>query len=51
MHAADLWTGVPERAEHLCSADFLDVERYPVITFTSARVDESGRPTTPSLAI
>lgn len=32
-----LWTGEPLRDDHLRSADFLDAERHPVITFKSTR--------------
>jgi len=32
-------TGVEQRDQHLLSADFLDVEKYPTITFKSTRVD------------
>ncbi len=39
LDAAGLWTGEPARDAHLKSADFLDVERYPTITFTSSRVE------------
>jgi polyisoprenoid-binding protein YceI len=34
-----LFTGESRRDEHLKSADFLDVERYPTITFASTRVE------------
>jgi polyisoprenoid-binding protein YceI len=39
IEAKTLWTGVEQRDNHLRSADFLDVERYPTISFksTSAR--------------
>ena len=33
-----LWTGEPDRDAHLRSADFLDVEHYPTITFRSREV-------------
>ena len=33
-----LWTGEPDRDAHLRSADFLDVEHYPTITFRSRKV-------------
>lgn len=33
-----IWTGEPERDEHLRSADFLDVEHHPEITFSSRAV-------------
>ncbi len=37
-----LWTGEPDRDTHLRSADFLDVERFPDITFTGDRVELVG---------
>jgi polyisoprenoid-binding protein YceI len=33
-----LWSGEPGRDAHLCSADFLDVERFPEMAFTSSAV-------------
>ncbi len=42
IEATGLWTGEPERDAHLRSADFLDVERYPEITFTGTEVDLIG---------
>lgn len=36
--AASIDTGVPDRDAHLRSADFLDVENHPAITFKSKRV-------------
>ena len=42
IDARKIWTGDPERDKHLMSADFLDVERYPTITFKGNRVDLSG---------
>lgn len=46
IDAASIDTGVEDRDEHLRSEDFLDVERYPTITFRSKRVegalDEEG---------
>jgi polyisoprenoid-binding protein YceI len=41
--AASLWTGQPERDEHLRSEDFLDVARFPTITFRSTRVEPLAR--------
>lgn len=38
VDTAGLWTGEPDRDEHLRSADFLDVEHYPTITFRSREV-------------
>ena len=34
----NIWTGEPDRDAHLRSADFLDIERYPQITFKGADV-------------
>jgi polyisoprenoid-binding protein YceI len=42
IDAASIDTGVPARDAHLRSADFLDVERYPFITFRSAAVEPVG---------
>ena len=39
IDAASLTTGVEQRDGHLRSADFLDVETYPVITFRSRRIE------------
>jgi polyisoprenoid-binding protein YceI len=39
IDAASIDTGDPDRDNHLRSAEFLDVERYPTITFRSKRVD------------
>ena len=40
--AAQISTGVPDRDAHLKSADFLDVENYPTITFKSTKVQKTG---------
>jgi polyisoprenoid-binding protein YceI len=37
--AASLDTGVADRDTHLRSADFLDVEKHPTLTFRSTRVE------------
>jgi hypothetical protein len=37
-----IWTGEPQRDAHLRSADFLDVENYPQITFRGDQVELSG---------
>jgi polyisoprenoid-binding protein YceI len=42
IDASSLWTGEPQRDAHLRSADFLDAERYPEITFTSEKVEIVG---------
>jgi polyisoprenoid-binding protein YceI len=39
LGAASLDTGVADRDAHLRSADFLDVENHPAITFRSKRVE------------
>lgn len=40
MATATITTGAEERDAHLRSADFLDVERFPELTFRSKRVTE-----------
>ena len=42
IDASRIWTGEPDRDAHLRSADFLDVEHYPTITFKSTRVQLFG---------
>jgi polyisoprenoid-binding protein YceI len=39
IEAGSLFTGVDKRDYHLKSEDFLDVEKYPAITFKSTRVE------------
>jgi polyisoprenoid-binding protein YceI len=43
IEAGSLYTGVDQRDNHLKSADFLEVEKYPTITFKSARVEPVAR--------
>lgn len=45
IDASSINTGIARRDAHLRSADFLDVERYPNITFSSRRVsaEREGR--------
>ncbi len=42
VDAASVWTGEPDRDAHLRSADFLDVERHPEITFAGDKVEVIG---------
>jgi polyisoprenoid-binding protein YceI len=42
IDAKSLWTGEPQRDAHLRSADFLDVERHPEITFAGDKVEVIG---------
>lgn len=42
IDAASIDTANAKRDEHLRSADFLDVERYPTITFKSTKVEPAG---------
>jgi polyisoprenoid-binding protein YceI len=39
IEAASIYTGIAKRDEHLCSPDFLDVEKFPMIRFKSIRVE------------
>src|SRR5919109_868488 len=43
IDAASIDTRDEKRDAHLRSADFLDVENYPTITFKSSRVERAGR--------
>jgi len=43
--AASINTRVAKRDEHLRSPDFLDVAKYPAITFKSKRVEKAGNGT------
>src|SRR5215469_3836773 len=42
IDAKSIWTGEPDRDAHLRSADFLDVEHHPGITFRSREVKQLG---------
>ncbi len=42
IDAKSIWTGEPARDAHLRSADFLDVEHYPEITFAGDKVGVVG---------
>lgn len=43
IDAASIDTGVEKRDEHLRSADFFEVAKYPTITFVSRKVTEAGK--------
>jgi len=43
IEAASIDTREPDRDTHLRSADFLDVEKFPTLTFTSTRVTPNGK--------
>ncbi len=42
VEAASIDTGQQQRDEHLCSADFLNVEQFPRLTFRSTSVEPRG---------
>ena len=42
IDAKEIWSGEPERDDHLRSEDFLDVENYPEITFKGNQVEILG---------
>ena len=42
IDARGIWTGVKERDDHLRSADFLDVDHHPEITFRGNQVEVKG---------
>ncbi|WP_326755888.1 YceI family protein [Streptomyces hirsutus] len=42
VRTATVDTRVAQRDRHLCSADFLDVERYPTINFRSTCIEQVG---------
>lgn len=42
IDASSIYTGVADRDAHLRSADFFDAENYPVLTFTSTKVEPQG---------
>lgn len=43
INAESLDTGVPDRDRHLKSPDFLNVKRFPTITFKSSKVQPIGK--------
>lgn len=42
IDAKGIWSGEPDRDAHLRSADFLDVENHPKITFKGNRIELMG---------
>jgi polyisoprenoid-binding protein YceI len=42
IDASSIDTGVAQRDEHLRSADFFDVEKFPELTFSTERVEPMG---------
>ncbi len=42
IQATSIDTGMEQRDQHLRSADFLDAEHYPTLTFTGTRVERVG---------
>ena len=48
IDAGSIDTREPKRDEHLQSADFFDVEKYPSITFKSRKVKQEGDGRPPS---
>ena len=45
IDASRIWSGEPDRDAHLKSADFLDVENHPKITFRGKGVELTGKAT------
>src|SRR5262245_51250002 len=42
IHTASLDTGVEDRDNHLRSADFFDVDKYPNMLFKSTKIEHAG---------
>jgi polyisoprenoid-binding protein YceI len=45
INVADIVTGVPKLDEHLRTADFFDVAKFPIATFVSDKVNVTGKDT------
>ena len=45
IDAAGIWTGEPQRDQHLRSGDFLDVEHHPKIAFSGRFAERTGATT------
>jgi polyisoprenoid-binding protein YceI len=43
IEAASINTREPQRDTHLKSGDFLDVEKFPALTFTSTKISKKGK--------
>ena len=43
IKAASINTGITARDNHLKTADFFDVEKFPEITFQSSRIEKQGK--------
>lgn len=43
IKATSISTGIAARDNHLRTADFFDVEKYPDITFQSSRIEKKGK--------
>lgn len=42
IEVASIHTGITMRDDHLKSADFFDMEKFPQITFTTTKVEKTG---------
>jgi len=51
IHVADLVTGIPKLDEHLKTADFFDILKYPTATFVSQKIIKTGKNTAKVIGI